>query len=220
MRYVFACILSWLALSCQVANADGVYVANLMYEKLVPPWPNSCNQNMGAPDAPAKVHPDGIEEVCISTQCGWSEAALKPVETLAGKKRVRTFKYRQQLGIYCKPLTFPEVWPVLPVLVDEQSERMTFHQLYQTVGGELGLPPNPNVKVHGIPLSRIDPTGRAEEYVRVAFGVTARMTAEQVASARNNPNLTERGDSFWFTNLITISDLKAALAANNSSQRP
>ncbi len=217
MRYVFAFVTVLFFLSGRVAIADGIYTAELEYEKLVPRWPDSCNQNMGAPDTPSKPSADGLVEVCISNSCGWSEISLKQVNTVFGQRRSKELMYRAQIGEWCKPLIFPSQ---KSVLVDEHNGTMSFLPLYRTDKDELAIAPQPNGYVHGIPLSQITPTGRPAERVTVLLGAASEMTPEQLVSARSNPFLNERDGFFMFTRLITMADLKAAMAANNSLQRP
>jgi hypothetical protein len=203
LALLFAC-------ASESTMADGVYVANVRYEKLVPRWPDSCNQRMGAPDKPVPRRSDGQQEICISNACGWSEVSLRPVQTLIGSKRSRAFVYRSEVGEWCKPRVFPAQ---NPVLVDEQDGRMEFFRLYRTDKNQLALAPVPYSQIHGVQLSKLTPTDSPAPFTEVFYAASTRMTPEELEAARRNPSLTERGDGFYFAKLVTLQALRSAIAA-------
>ncbi len=215
-----ACLVLVVSGGCATPGpAPAVFVGKLQSETLTVAEPGEiCHKAQAhAPPAPA-----GMESVCVSNACGWSDARLQVVEPIAGSVSTRLVRLRSELGEWCRPIFAGVASDPLLVAtagVNPQtglSQFETYRLIEVAPGQQAFVPDPPALTLAPWPL---DLQPLLKPIRPVAFKSVDRVSNQERADLLRLPYVCQEGTQLAYCKAVYLSDLKRAISAPPTSTR-
>ena len=214
------CLLLILSGGCATpAPEQAVFVGKLQSETLTVAEPGEICREAQAHGRPA---PPGMESVCVSNACGWSDARVQVVEPIAGSVRARLVRLRSELGEWCRPI-FAGVTsdPVLVATagVNPQTglSRFETYRLIEVGPGQQAFVPDPpSLSLAPWPL---DLQPLLKPIRPVSFRSLERVSAQERADLLRLPYVCQEGAELAYCKAVYLSDLKSAISGARAPAR-
>lgn len=169
----------------------------------------SDQEQAGSPPAPA-----GMERVCVSNACGWSDARLRVVEPIAGRIPGAVVRLRSMLGEWCTPVFVGTTSdPVLVVSAGSDPQtglaRFETYRLVQVEPGQQAFVP------HRSSLSlepwALDLRPLLKPIPPVSFQPLDRLSDAERADLLRLPYVCQQATELTYCKAVYVNDLKAAV---------
>lgn len=214
-----ACLMLVVSGGCVTPGSDrAVFVGKLQSETLTVAEPGEICRKAQAHEPPA---PAGMENICVSNACGWSDARVQVVEPIAGRVRTRLVTLRSELGEWCRPI-FAGVAsdPVLVATggVNPQtglSRFETYRLIEVAPGQQVFVPDPPSLSLAPWPL---DLQPLLKPIRPVAFKSLDRVSTQERADLLRLPYVCQEGTQLAYCKAVYLSDLKRAISAGSPTR--
>lgn len=215
-----ACLLLILSGSCASPAPDrAVFVGKLQSETLTIAEPGEICREAQAHGSPA---PAGMENICVSNACGWSDARVQVVEPIAGRVRARLVRLRSQLGEWCRPIfagVASDAVLVATAGVNPQTglSRFETYRLIEVAPGQQAFVPDPpSLSLAPWPL---DLQPLLKPIHPVSFKSLELVSAQERADLLRLPYVCQQGTELAYCKAVYLSDLKGAIRSARASSR-
>ena len=200
------------------APSRALFVGKLQSETLSLAEPGElCRQGQArSPPAPA-----GMERICVSNACGWSDARLRVLEPIAGSVPAPVVRLRSVLGEWCRPVFVGKTSdPVLVVTagVNPQTglSRFETYRLIEVAPGQQAfVPQQPSLALAPWTVD-LRPLLRPIRPIR--FESVDRISARERADLLALPYVCQEGSDLTYCKAVYVSDLKTAIRATGPGE--
>lgn len=194
-----------------------VFVGKLQSETLTVAEPGEICREVQAHAAPA---PAGMESICVSNACGWSDARLQVVEPIAGSVPTRLVRLRSELGEWCRPIfagvsSDPVLIATAGINPQTGLPRFETYRLIEAAPGQRALVPDPP-SLSLAPWT-LDLQPLLKPIRPVAFKALDRVSAQERADLMRLPYVCQEGTQLAYCKAVYLSDLKRAMGAQGAT---
>jgi hypothetical protein len=205
-------LLLVLGSGCSAPAPDrALFVGKLQSEALSLAEPGEICRQEQARSRPAAA---GMERVCVSNACGWSDARLRVLEPIAGSVPAAVVRLRSVLGEWCRPVFIGTTSdPVLVVTAGVYPQtglsRFETYRLIEVAPGQRAFVPHPSSL--SLEPWALDLRPLLKPIQPVSFESVSRVSDRERADLLRLPYVCQEGTELTYCKAVYVSDLKTAV---------